>query len=430
VTPHWLHALAAVVRANNLRLILDLNLLTDSPQDAADFAQAAERSLPPHSLVGFEVGNEQDIYTRAYWLAATDDELGAPALPGAFSADSYAQDYYTYARALIHAVPGVSLLGPAIAEAGRDRNWIATLLHGSHPRLVAVTTHTYPLNKCASPGARAYPTIGRLLSPQASSTMAQTLEPGVRLAHSAGLPYRLTEMNSVTCGGLGGVSDTFATALWAPDALFNLVHAGVDGVNVHVRSNAINAAFQLSKGGLTARPLLYGLILFTRSLGPGARLLRVRVQARPELRLKAWAVRLGDGVLHVLLIDDGSRPADVHLRLPAEGTATVQRLLAPSLSSRRGVTLAGQSLGADGAWHGRFVVTPVAPGRDGYRVTVRAMSAALISVRWHASSSSRSQTPGGHAGIRARRSESGTARRNAPRGRQHRASTHRRRART
>jgi hypothetical protein len=31
------------------------------------------------------------------------------------------------------------------------------------------------------------------------------------------------------------VSDTFATALWAPDALFELLRAGIDGVNVHVR---------------------------------------------------------------------------------------------------------------------------------------------------------------------------------------------------
>jgi hypothetical protein len=38
------------------------------------------------------------------------------------------------------------------------------------------------------------------------------------LAHRAGFPFRLTEQNSVTCGGLAGVSNTFATALWAPAA--------------------------------------------------------------------------------------------------------------------------------------------------------------------------------------------------------------------
>ena len=78
-------------------------------------------------------------------------------------------------------------------------------------------------------------------------------------AHRAGLPFRLTEVNSVTCGGVPGVSDTFATALWAPDTLFELLRAGVDGVNVHVRTDAINAAFAFKRSGLVARPLLYGL---------------------------------------------------------------------------------------------------------------------------------------------------------------------------
>jgi hypothetical protein len=69
--------------------------------------------------------------------------------------------------------------------------------------------------------------------------MAHSVKPVVILAHRAGLPFRLTELNSVTCGGRLGVSDAFATALWAPDALSALLQTGVDGVNVHVRTGAI-----------------------------------------------------------------------------------------------------------------------------------------------------------------------------------------------
>jgi hypothetical protein len=47
------------------------------------------------------------------------------------------------------------------------------------------------------------------------------------------------------------------------DALFDLLRAGADGVNVHVRYT-VNAAFALARHGLEARPLLYGLALFTR----------------------------------------------------------------------------------------------------------------------------------------------------------------------
>ena len=40
-------------------------------------------------------------------------------------------------------------------------------------------------------------------------------------------------MNSVTCHGKTGVSDTFASALWILNTLFEMVHAGVDAVNIH-----------------------------------------------------------------------------------------------------------------------------------------------------------------------------------------------------
>ena len=148
-----------------------------------------------------------------------------------------------------------------------------------------------------------------MLSEKASAGVARSLEPAVAIARRAGLPLRLTEINSVTCGGLPGVSNTFATALWAPDALFELMRAGVSGVNVHVRTDAINAAFKLSRQGLAARPLLYGLIAFRRMLGPGpgpGAVVPVRERAGSAQRVKVWAVR-DDGELHVMAIDKGRK---------------------------------------------------------------------------------------------------------------------------
>jgi hypothetical protein len=211
--------------------------------------------------------------------------------------------------------------------------------------------------------------------------MAQSLLRPVALAHRAGLPLRLTELNSIGCGGRPGVSDTFATALWAPDALFELLKVGVDGVDLHVRATTINAPFIVSSGGLSARPLLYGLILFARALGPDGRLVATRLTEPSGSHLKAWAVRVRGGVLHVVLIDKGNRPARVALRLPAVGPASVERLVARSVGARSGVTLGGQWLGRDGTWKGRAHSESVAPGRRGYVVSVPATSAALVTVR-------------------------------------------------
>jgi len=382
LTSAWLRRTATLVRQTGVKLILDLNLITDAPLTAARWAREADLNLPSGSVAGFEVGNEPDIYSRSYWRAETSrTSLFAGVLPHEISPITYGRDFQSYARALSRAAPGVPLLGPALANPYVDVNWIASLLAGPHPGLGAVSAHRYPLSACVSPSSRSYPTIARLLRNRTTTLMAQSLVPAAQLAHRAGLPFRLTELNSVTCGGRPGVSDAFATALWAPDALFELLQAGVDGVNVHVRAGTINAPFALTDGGLDARPFLYGLILFARTLGPDGQLVAVRVDATPGLHLKAWAVRVSPGGLHVLLIDKSAQSANVDLRLPAAGPATVQRLLAPSAASRTGVTLDGQWLGRDGDWYGRPADQIVRPGATGYKVWIRGPSAALLSVR-------------------------------------------------
>jgi len=193
-----------------------------------------------------------------------------------------------------------------------------------------------------------------------------------------GLPFRLTELNSVTCGGRPGVSNTFATALWAPDALFELLHAGVNAVNVHVRPGTSNAAFSLTSHGLSANPLLYGLLVFARTVGDDSELVPLHVTAGHGLALKAWAVRLRSGALHVVLINKGGRTATVVLRLSGLGPGSVYRMRAPSVSSRWGVTLGGRHLSVSGRWLGIPASEVVLRSDTGYTVTLPRFSAALF----------------------------------------------------
>ncbi len=380
LTPTWLTATRMLVERMGLRVILDMNLVTGTPLGAADLTRAARATLPHRSLVGLEIGNEPDIYDRTFWIGALAwGRRGGP-LPAHLTAGTYGRDFERYARVLRPIAPGVPLIGPALANPRLDASWIARLLANPHPGLREISIHHYALSACAPRGARTYPTIPRVLSESATAGAAAGVARAVRLAHAAGLPVRMTEMNSVTCGGLHGVSDSFATALWAPDALFEMLRAGVDGVNIHVRAYAVNAPFALGSGGLEARPLLYGMLMFARTLGADAHLLRLRLDAPASVHLKAWAVGLKGRLLHVLLIDKGSRGVRVALHLPATAEATVQRLLAPSVSATSGVTLAGQRLASDGSWVGPRTIERVARGPHGYALTVPARSAALVSV--------------------------------------------------
>ena len=383
LTPTWLQAARQLVAHTGVRLILDLNLITDRPQVALDWARAAETTLPRGSIVGFEIGNEPDIYSRWFWLTrmartgSTDDRL-----PKALTPADYSRDFTTYARLLHRLAPGTPLLGPAVANPRRDLSWIADVVGRERDLMGAVSAHRYPYSACVSPTSSSYPSVARVLSEKASAGVARSLQPAVAVARRAGLALRLTEVNSVTCGGLVGVSNTFATALWAPDALFELMRAGVSGVNVHGRTDAINAAFKLTGDGLAARPLLYGLIAFRRMLGTGpATLVSVRESARSAQHIKVWAVR-DSGALHVIAIDKGPRPATVELRTPGDDeSATVARLTAPSASATSHVTLGGQWLDRAGRWRGTPSTQTISPVHGGYRVEVPRFSAALVTIR-------------------------------------------------
>jgi hypothetical protein len=381
ITPRWITRTARIVRQSRLRVIIDLNLITATPALDAALARQALAEWPRGSIAAFEIGNEPDVYNRQVWgvrLAGSRTATGL--LPSSLTAGTYTASFDANARSLGIVAPRVPLQGPALADPSVHRNWISRLLAGPRPRLDAISVHEYPYTACAAPDAAAHPTIRKLLSVKATSAMADAVGPAVRLARRAALPVRVSEFNSVTCGGVPGVSDSFATALWAPSALFSLIRAGVSSAELHVRAYSVNAPFRFGRRGVIARPLLYGLVLFAHMARPGSRLLRVHVQAPTGAPLRVWAVRQPGRRLSVLLIDRTARPVKVELIVPSRRHATVQRLLAPSPGATSGETLDGQRLGPNLRWRGRRQIETAAPHHGSFVVTVPPMSASVVSV--------------------------------------------------
>jgi hypothetical protein len=382
---NWLHAVRAIVLALHAKAILGLNAVAREPEMAASEARAVLGALPAHSVAGFEIGNEPDLYWYRFRVQFAADSPSIIALASQdriFSAAGYVHTFAEYAAALHKVAPTTPLVGPAVSNPLRGLRWLTGLVRQDRASLGMLSAHRYPLSACVhNPSSPLYPTIARLLSPQASAGMAASVSKAVALAHRSGLKFRLTEFNSVTCLGRLGVSNTFATSLWAPDAMFQMLRAGVDGMNLHLRVDSPNAPFVLSANGFDARPAFYGLVAFTRTLGPGARLIPVNLHTRAP-RLSAWAVQLDHQRLNLLVLDKSGAAARVTLVLRgARGAASVQRLLAPSVGAEQDVTFAGQSLNSSGHWVGRRVIGRLS-GHDGsYALMVPAYSAALVSVK-------------------------------------------------
>jgi len=373
LTPSFLAQTSAIVKALHVQLILDLNTVTATPTQVAAWAKIAEQALPPGSIAGFEIGNEPDIYDP---LTFTNMGVLGP-IPPRLTAATYAADFRSYDAALDKVLPKAPVLAPALSEPQKNIGWIKTLLAGAHAGLTAVTVHRYPLNACVHFGPLA-PTVAGLLTETVTAGEAATVKPAIAAAARSHVPVRLTEINSVTCGGKPGVSDTFATALWAPDALMEYISTGVSSADVHVRTDAVNGAYSFTKsGGLIARPLLYGLVAFARTLGTNPEILPAHVTVSGAIDLKHWVVLDGNR-LRVLLINKSGRTLNARLSLPVTGPVLVQRLLDRAATETTGQTLAGQALGAAGQWTGSLIQTKVAPTGGTYAVSVPGTSAAIV----------------------------------------------------
>jgi hypothetical protein len=190
-------------------------------------------------------------------------------------------------------------------------------------------------------------------------------------------------MNSVSCGNEPQVGFSFASALWALDALFAMARVGVDGVNMHTYPGSTSGLFNLTRREsvwqASVEPEYYGLMMFAQAAPPGSRLLRVSGAGA----LRAWATRARDGQIRLVLINPSASTGEtIAVDVPAgAAAATLERLQAPSLSAQSGVTLGGQSFGAD-TESGELSPRPssISPRGGRYVVTVPAASAALLTL--------------------------------------------------
>jgi hypothetical protein len=379
LTPTWFATLASLVRAAHLRVMFDLNLAARSPSMAAALARAATAALPAGSIQSFEIGNEPDLFRIGYVgvRRIAPGQAGPLSWALGYTPGQYALDFRSYAGAVARVARPATFAGPAVSVPD-DRWWDALPVRGRE-RLAIVSLHAYPLLDCVPASDPGYPTVGRLRVPQASSGFAAGLRAAARGAHSGGAGLRLTEVGPAACGGVHGVTDSFAAALWVPDALFSLLAAGVDGVNIHTRLDSFNTPLR-GLASPRAQPLWYGMILFERALGHGARLLATHLSAAGPRRLSAWAVGLSGGALQVVLINKGAHAARVslHLRRRSPGQALYLRAPSPFATSR--VTLGGASLRADGRWDGEQRLQPLRSAGGGLNVGVPAFTAVLVSV--------------------------------------------------
>ena len=240
LTPAWIRTTRSLVDAIGGRLILGVNLAMLRPALAGAEGRAFTAGIGASRVAAFEIGNEADVY-RSFPRYRNAVGAAIHVRNHSYTFGSFTHEFSRIRRVL----PDVPTAGPAFG----NLTWMKHLrgFLASEPGLGIVTFHRYPLSCFARPGSPKHASIANLMTTYASRGLARTVAGFVTLAHARGLRFRVDELNSVSCGGVRGVSDTFASALWALDTLFELAKVGVDGVNVHTLPGVAYEPFSFTR---------------------------------------------------------------------------------------------------------------------------------------------------------------------------------------
>jgi hypothetical protein len=381
----WLQTVRALAEATNARMILGVNFAADRPDLAAAEARAYMAGIGRRRVEALEIGNEPDNYGIFPWYR-TEQGRGqwVWARPNTYNLGDFTSEFSRFRSAL----PSAPIAGPAFAEL----TWLNGLgqFLSAEPRLALTTVHRYPLHGCLTDqSSPSYPSAANLLSDQASAGLARAVAPSVAAAQEHRVPFRLDEMNSASvasCLGKRGVSGTFASALWVLDTLFNLASVGVDGVNIHTLPTAAYELFTVHyvrrHWQAFVHPEYYGMLMFAEAFPPGARLVPASVS--PGGPLKAWAtVDRRHTVRTVLINKDPANTYQVQLQVAGHaGRGRLERLLAPSVDARGGVSLGGRTFGGETRTGGLPAprTEAVTATRGTYTITLPPGSAALLTL--------------------------------------------------
>lgn len=343
VTKLAVRNLRGFVDLTGWRLIYGLNIGGESPQTVADEAEYVMKTMGS-KLVAFQLGNEPDLFRR--------NGVRKPA----YNFAQFAAEWLRYYRAVRQRVPGAPFAGPDTAT---NNAWLAPFAQRFKKDVLFLSQHYYAEGPPADPSM----TIERLLRPD--PRLEDEFAGMARTQRDTGLPFRMAETNSCYRGGKPGVSDTFASALWGADLMYQLAAAGGVGINFHGGGYGWYTPIAgTPKNGFLARPLYYGMLLFAEA-GAGTLVAADIDKPADAPLLTCYGLKSAAGALKaalfnknadrdvVLTIDPGMRAA----------SASVLRLFAPRLDDTADTTLGGAPVGASGAWSP--VVDEKIAARDG-----------------------------------------------------------------
>lgn len=381
-----IRSLFEFAKAAGVKVIYSVRLEDGDPQSAAAIAKFIRQHYAK-TLDSFAIGNEPKGYYKdtnvflAKWSAIRD--------------------------AMVAVWPDARFCGP---DDNPSVPWCKLMVHhfgAPTGPLVQITQHSYSFG-CSykNPGEKDVTKLvpvdvstarEKMLAPDACK-IYQKIYDGIQVSIGvAPISFRMTEVNSYWFSGLQGASDSYASALWGLDYTHWWTMRGADGLNFHTgdrTGGAINlpcryAVFVTSTNGYEARPLAYGLKLF--SIGGQGRVLPVVVEGETNQNLVAYATLADKTTVNVTLINKAFGPitTNTEVRIEFASSLAGKEAKALYLTARNGdiaagssaVALGGASILPDGTWRGEWTSLPVASPTNCLSLTMPPACAAVVRVK-------------------------------------------------
>ncbi len=211
--------------------------------------------------------------------------------------------------------------------------------------------------------------------------------------------WRNDEANNYSSGGASGISDTFASSLWALEYLFTIAESGGEGVDIvnDVYDNntlgyvpiycgtgsAVTDTNILVDNGpdvVQIRPEFYGLVLWEKIANGTIENATQSGQAGNGFH--SYAINENDGSYTVILANNSETDTiETTINLPRQyAGASYMTLTAPASDSTTGVTLGGSAIGVDGSWTYQMQILPMSNSGQTVTVTVNPVSALWVSL--------------------------------------------------
>ena len=370
ITAAEVDAFAGFVKAlpTNWSVIYGINMATNTPANCAAEAAYVANALGPR-LLGFEIGNEPDLY------------YNNTIRPSNYTFANFVAEWQIYAAAITNAVPGWAitnggngwtLTGPA--SAGNTEGYTVPFAGDEKGIISLLTQHYYRAN-----GQSASSTIQFLIQPDTG--LPGTVSSVVGAATAANLPlgFRMDECGSYYNGGAPNVSDAYGSALWALDFMFTCALNGCQGINFHGGGDGAGYTPIADNGTsvVQARPEFYGLKMF--SLANNGNVIPAIITLSSNVNFTAYGVRRANGGIAALLNNKATNVGvQVSINLgPTVSAAQAIELTCTNLSNISNYTLGGAVIEPNGSWAGGVQwVTPATNGQ--LTLVVPPISAVLL----------------------------------------------------